>query len=372
MNYEIKDPYHVLYVKLNSNVNTSENNLYLQTYVNNSSTPHSPTYVPINNTNPYTFKIKHSDYQIGDVITNIRVLFTSTNPIPLYDLHEGVSILVDGAESYVKKAENDEVILDGQGNPIMENVVKNSQFAINFDNEGEHTVQAIYKGNSSLGIALSDKITLVAEQKVDPNPSPQPGNYKLEITKMPNSMKYMSEVFWQFKLTKGGQVVGGKTVEKITPRNIWSDTDGNADGLYEVKTPSVSILKQWNVGTYTVGARFYHQTDPDSDKSVICSVWKKDFKITKNTPRLSGTQPASGKKGYAKFYLRYPALKGVADTDLGIANAKVTIKVGGKKYTKTTDSKGMVKLYRNSTKKATYKVSWAGNKNLNKVSKTFS
>ena len=370
MNYEITDLYHQLIILLDSQLqNTGD--IYLQTFVNGSSAPYR-SYVVENNSNPLKFIIKHSDYSVGDVITDVKVVLTKNSGIPLYSLNEGITILVDGVEAKVEQVTNGAVVLDEDDNPLLVDEVTSPQFAIKLPNNDAHTIQAVYKGNEEIGVKFSDKLTIVPEQRQESGSGGELiGNYVLKIIKMPKTMKYMSEVDWQFQLTKGGELISGKTLEKITPRNIWSDTDYNKDGIYYVKTPSLDKLKQWNVGKYKCGARFYHYDDPNTDKSIVCQVFQ-DITITKATPRLEWKQVPNGTKGYVYFYLRYPKLSGFTDSQLGIEGAKLKIKVGGKTYNKTTNSSGAVKIARNTKKYTSFKVSYAGNKNLNKISKTFS
>jgi len=370
LNYQIKDPYHQLIVKLNSNIkyDPPNNNIYLKCYVNDSSTAHSPSYIPLTGILPLTFRIRHSDFQVGDVITKIQLEFTGSS-IPLHALNEGVSVLIDGKTTQVELVQNNssQPSKDTDDNIIMVDTVTTNRFGVNFADSNEHTVQAIYKGNSALGVGLSNKLTLKPEQQA-PTVS-NLGDYKLEIIKMPSTMKYMSAVDWQFKLTRGGEPVGGKTVEKVTPANIWSDTDYDKDGIYKVKTV-IASLPSWNVGKYKCGARFYHQQEPNSDKTIVCSVFQ-NLEITKNTPRITKTVTQTGTKGKVRFKLLYPAIDGISDSDLNIPNKKLTIKVGGKTYNRTTNEYGNVNMTTDTSKAKTFKVTFAGDKNLNKLTKSF-
>ena len=54
-----------------------------------------------------------------------------------------------------------------------------------------------------------------------------------------------------------------------------------------------------------------------------------------------------------------------------MANKKVTIKVGSKKYIKTTNSNGHVYLMINNKGHFKYKVIYMGDDNLNAIARTF-
>ena len=116
MNYEITDLYHQIIIKLNSNLTIGQSNsIYLKTYINQGSAP-ALTSVPIS-TNPITFRVKQSEFNIGDRITKM-VVELSGSSIPLYNLNEAISVLVDGDETEVDLAENGTSLVDSDNNRI--------------------------------------------------------------------------------------------------------------------------------------------------------------------------------------------------------------------------------------------------------------
>lgn len=362
----IVDKYHKLKITLVTKLK-NRSSLYLSVYKDSHGDDvwvHD--YVPTVNGDICTFSIDFKDswFNEGDVITKILAGITGT--YNLYDLHEGVSILVDGSESNVKLVNNGDVVLDDNDDPVYVENVTNPQFALNFADNEAHTVQAVFKGNKEIGVAVSDPIILQAEQRPEVSPQEEPlsGTYVLEITKMATSMKYMEQPDWQFKLSKGGQLCDGKTVEINFPygeggyNGISSMTTKN--GYINIKSRGLGDLKKWEVGKYKICGRFYHYDEIENNKKVLTQVCK-EITIKKNNPKIAFK--AAGSKGKnARFTLQDP--QGQA-----MANKKVTIKVGSKKYIKTTNSNGNAFLAVNNKGKFTYKVTYGGDKNLN--SKTF-
>lgn len=372
----ITDQYNQITVKINTTLQ-NYNNLYLQTYINNSTTVHSPSYIGTYNDGILTYTIPFSDYEIGDVITNAKLVLNGTTNI--YDLKEGVSVAVDGEEIRPFSASNSSTIetttttIDGE--QITSNVqldtVKQQYFGLIFEDNNEHTVQAIFKGNKSLGVALSDVIPVTPTQIIDPNPSDNTpvGNYLLTVVKSVKTMTYMADVDFKFKLTKGGEIVSGKTVEVDTPSGVTYSAD-TVNGIRTVKIDKEGLssstllnhFRRWNVGTHKVIARFYHYDDPNTTGTVLTSC-KFDLKITKGTPTMTFT--GAGTKGNkAKFKLCDPQ-------GYPLANKKVSIKVGGKTYYKTTNDYGNARLTINSKGYKTYTVKYNGDSNLKSKKWTF-
>lgn len=380
----VTDKYHKIVINLNTDISiTSPQTIALDVYKKNNLDEDTlvGTFTPTATSDGYKFNVPFSDnrFTIGDNLSKFIVKLGGT--YNLYDLHEGISIVVDGAENSVREVLSGEVQYDEYGEPIMIDTVRNPQFALAFNDNELHTVQAVFKGNKELGVAISDKITLQAQQRNDDN-ALVGGKYILEIIRMPKTMKYMEQPNWIWRLTKGGtgvanvdvtdtevttRPVSGRTVELVCPtgntdfNTVYSaQTDSN--GYIHLKSRPVSQLRQWKVGKYKVGAKFYHFQEQEENGKILTEVWRK-ITIEKNDPIISFR--ASGSKGKnARFTLKDP--QGV-----GIANKKLTIKVGSKKYIKTTNSNGHVYLMINNKGHFKYKVGYAGDKNLNKLVKTF-
>lgn len=365
----IKDKYHKLVINLATDINiTSPQTISLDVYKKNNLNEDTlvGTFTPTSTSDGYKFNVPFSDsrFTIGDNLSKFVVKLGGT--YNLYDLHEGVAIVVDGVETSVKEVLNGTVQYDENDDPILIDTVRNPQFALAFNDNELHTVQAVYKGNKELGVAISNKLTLQAQQR-DDGSTLVDGKYILEIVRMPDTLKYMEQPNWQWRLTKGGVGIGGKTVELVYPtgnspfNTIYSGTT-DSNGYVGVETRPAHQLRWWIVGEYKVGAKFYHYDEVEDEDKILTEVWK-TVKIVKNDPKI--TFRASGAKGKnARFTLKDPQGE-------GMANKKVTIKVGSKKYIKTTNSNGHVYLMINNKGHFKYKVIYMGDDNLNAIARTF-
>lgn len=319
-----------------------------------------------------TFTIPFSEHNEGDVLKDFVVGVSATN---ISDL--GVSILVDGVITDVIGATaNNTPMTDENDEYIKVNPVTTQYFALNLTDTDVHTIQAVYGGGKDLGVSFSNELSVSAQQDTNTDT----GNYLLEIINLPKSMTYMADIKWIFRLTKGGVGVNSKTIEVDMPHGaVWShqttsddDFQGeqtDSDGYITVKKPSftgtdgatnLANYRKWKVGTYTIQARFY-----DYDQEPIVTVCKVSQKITikKGNPNIK-FKGASKKGKQAQFKLVDPQGQ-------NLPNKKLTININGKPYNKTTNSSGNVWITINKKGYQKYKVTFAGDKNMNKVTKTF-
>lgn len=286
----------------------------------------------------YTFPIPFKDFTIGDEITNITIQ-TNTGK-QLSDLHEGISILVDGKETQT---------------------IHSTDFTAKFTNTNPHTIQAVYKGNDEIGVAFSNKIYIKAEDAV------QMGKYTL-TSNVPKTFKYMDTPDWTWTLKLNGTPVPNKTIEKVLPSTTYSsDTDGedktDTVGQVHQGLPKLNVLAKWIPGTYTIIANFYHYNDPQDLENKTLIQCKNKLTIVKNTPTLTFT-PSAGKGKKMKFTLKDP--QGQA-----MPNQKIDLKVNGKSYLKKTNSEG--KCFFKTNVKGRYKgaATFIGNKYYNMKSIKF-
>lgn len=367
----IKDIYHKIVIKLATDINiTSPQTIGLDVYKKNNSNQDVlvGTFTPTNTDYGYIFNVPFSDnrFSIGDNLSKFVVKLTGT--YNLYDLHEGISIIVDGTETNVKQVLSNSIQYDENDNPIMIDIVRNPQFALTFNDNEKHTVRAVYKGNKELGVAVSEPIILQAQQRDEEHSDTSPtGKYQLKIINIPYTMKYMETPNWTWRLTKGGVGVEGKTIEILLPDsggayNSISSRESDANGYIFVGNTNPSQLAKWIVGKWKLGAKFYHYDEVEDEDKVITEVWR-NLTIIKNNPKIS-FRKAGAKGKNVTFGLKDPQGQ-------GMANKKLTIKVGSKKYIKTTNSKGIVYMAINNTGHLKYTVTYNGDKNLNKITEKF-
>lgn len=300
-----------------------------------------------------------------DIYNNTPCIFTlsGTNDI----VSEGILILIDGEVSDVISVSNGEAVKDNDDNYVTESVVTSDSFAVIFPDNKQHSIKAVYRGNSTKHIAYTENINIVPLQYESSDPNDEvTGNYELTVNNIPKKWEYMSKVDWSFKLTKGGVPVANKTVEIDLPNgNVASaetplELKSDSTGIIPINTPSLpsklNPFRNWTVGKKVVRARFYHYDEPNDDKVVLTSA-SQSVEITKGTPKLKFT-PADTKGKNAKFMLQDPQ-------GYGLANKKLSISVnGGKAITKTTNSKGNVSITINKKGHMNYKIKFVGDSNL--------
>ena len=104
MSYIVKDKYHKLTIKLKTKLQNYLN-IYLDAYVKGRNNPYSLVPTVSDNddgTKTLTFELQNKNYNIGTEFVSFKAVLRGTHN--LIDLNEGISILIDGNESRVKKA----------------------------------------------------------------------------------------------------------------------------------------------------------------------------------------------------------------------------------------------------------------------------
>ena len=356
MSYIVKDKYHKLIINLTTKLQ-NYSNIYINAYATGVNSPYSlvPKTIADNEDGTHTlsFELRNKDYEVGTEFTSFKAVLGGTHN--LVELNEGVSILVDGNESRVQEAsiKNGEgtVIRDKEGNIKYTNNLKRDAFALIFSDNKAHTIQAIYKGNDEIGVAVSDKIYIKAKQAVDM------GYYTL-TSNVPKTFKYMDTPNWTWTLKRGGTPVPNKTIEKVLPTATYSSDTNRKGQVHQGLPTSLSVLAKWVPGTYTILANFYHYRDVHSlDKKILVQC-RNTLTIVKNTPKL--VYVASEGKG-KKFALALRDPQGQA-----MPNQNISFTVNGKKYTKKTNSKGNVWFKTNVKGRYKGSATFAGNKYYNK------
>ncbi|MBP5421664.1 MAG: hypothetical protein J6Y78_04380 [Paludibacteraceae bacterium] len=326
MAYVIHNNYGMINIQLTSNI-TSALSL---SYTRNGTAQSSITSTVTDGVHKWSIPL--NQYSLGDTLDNFTV---STTNKYLWELDEGITILVNGEEY---------------------DTIHSNTFPITFDKADKYTIEAVYCGNDLLSMSSTGKTTFQVTQPPTTEESQISGNYTLEfVNKNISSMTYNDNTRIEFVLKKGGHPVRGKTVEKVTPNNIFS-SDTNKDGIVGFNNTG------YNAGKYKIGAYMYDYQDRE-DKKIVDSTYK-TITIKKANPKI--THSSSVQKGKTMWiYFR-------DNTSQRIKNEKVQVYINNKLYNKTTDKNGNVGIKMNNTGTFKFKVVYKGNKNLNAKTETFS
>lgn len=259
------------------------------------------------------------------------------------------------------------LLLDGM---IVEELT-NTSFTKVFEEYGNHKIQLVYEGDDTHEYCYSKPIVFVFENQSNSSSGngantkeTDSGNYKLAFTnKNLSTVEYNDNTEIQFRLTKNGQGVSGKTIERVTPNHIYSkDTDSKG---------YVSFFnKEYPVGKYKIGAYFYDLQDEDKDGKTLYSTYKW-INIVKRTPyfNLYRNNVSYDNQIFKKGDILKIKLK--SDKDTVIPNASIIIYRGGKATKYTTNKYGNVNIKMDKLGMYKYKVVYAGDKNHKKTSKSF-
>jgi len=281
----------------------------------------------------HNWTVPMSNYSVGDVLSAFTISTSAKKP---WELEEGVTILIDGAEY---------------------DTIHSDNFKYTFDKADKYTIEAIFKGNDVLAMSTAGKQTFQVTQPTTTNPSPNPpsGKYLLEfVDKSLKTLTYNDGKNIEFRLTQGGHPVKGKTVEKVTPKSILS-SDTNKNGIVSFTNTG------YTAGTYSIGAYFYDYQD-SSDKKIVDKVYK-TITIKKAEPNIThNTVTTKGQNLY--IYFR-------DNKNNRLPNEKVPIYINGKLNSKKTDKNGNVVIAMNNKGNFKFKVAYKGNKNLNKKTVSF-
>lgn len=358
--YKTVDQYHRLVVKLHTTIKTTSN-IKLDVYEENDDNPitYSNTSTTLDDgSKELTFIVPHENYDPRTVLDKFIVRLQGT--YNLFDLNEHISVLVDGEDSYVGKVTSNNPVYDSKGNLVMVTPLSTNKFALIFKDNNPHTIQAVYKGNEEIGVAISNTLMITPVQpSQDQGQSQDDGRYVL-TQQIPSEMKYLETPNFRWKLTKGGAPAPNKVIERIVPNAVWTATT-NRNGEVMLRFGSdISALYSWTVGTYKIGGQFFHYNEQDpTDKTVVSECWS-TLKIIKNTPTLVFI-PAGTVGWTTQFKLLDPQGE-------PMPNRKITIRVGSQTYTKTTDSVGKVYLRINRRGNFKYTATFNGDNNYNAVS----
>ena len=357
MSYLISDLHHNLLLKLNTD---STNTLSLKTYVNGSTTAHSPTYTKdstLSTDNVTVFKIPHSDYSLNDTITKFELV--SANNTPLYQTNEGVIVLLDGEEIDTGKVTTsggtDTLVKDDNGAMVTEEQLSNNKFYLQFGESGEHDIQAVYRGNDSIAMAMTDKVHFKVSQPPlnEEGSLANDGKYVLSFVEANTpTLRYGKGATVSFRLTKGGVPVPNRTIQRQFPNGSVGTATTDDKGIVSMDIPS-----NLDAGKYKIGAFFY-----DSSTGKLVTSTYRDIVVEKVTPTLTDNFNDTGvfvKGSTYKAVLKYNGKP--------LQNTKVQLQVNKDKITKTTSSYGVITYGFKSKGTYNIKVVYKGNTNINAV-----
>ena len=351
MSYTVTDEYHILKFRLITEIPTLSNSLYLYVFKqgNTSATTPDQIYTCYSfdtidyGKYEYTFHVLSSDFDIGDVLNRFVMVHDDVNQtVPIWTTDEGVSIFVDG-EFYKNIHEN--------------------HFDLKFDNSEVHTVQAIYQGNNQNRMSYTPLKTYRVKQHDEDGGGggKLTGKWSLKFNN-PSVLKdlhYNDNKKIQFKLTRGGQAVGGKIVEIITPRGSIFTATTNSKGIVYLKN------HDFNAGKYKFGA---YMVDENLKKYAsgykTATIKKNDVDITHSSKKLY-----SKSKAYLKMKRVYIRL--LNNRGNPMKNTKLTVYQNKQTKSLKTDKDGYIKI---DCKTGThnFKIVYAGSKNYNKKTEKFS
>lgn len=307
----------------------NKNYLHLNLYKNDSSSSFKTLDVASYDDTSVTFQIKYSFFNVGDTLTGVRCVYTGSKQ--LYDLNEGVTLLIDGEE--------------------VANIHSNT-YTYDSDSlkQGEHTIQAVYQGSDSLTMVATEPKTFNMTNTT------QNGQYKLEfVDDKLKTLVWGDGTNIKFRLTRGGVPVANKTVEIIPPKGgePWSaDTDSNGLVGFTNSNPN------FKVGDMKIGAYF------NESQTLYAKVYK-DITINKASAKIVVDTSSTYHKGdYLKIKFR-------DNLNNDLTNEKVTVYVNGHPHTRKTTSNGnfLIKLKNATTYK--FKAVFLGNNTTKKTESNF-
>ena len=306
------------------------------------------------------FTVLLNQFNIGDELKEFTV-YASSSSTNIWNTQEGVRVLINGVESNVYPMVGNNIeteTIDGETREKYVLDLHRSRFALRFENQGDYTVRAVYRGNATTEMSYTDPLTYHIKQPVGSGGSTPSGVYTLEfVDKTLSSLVYDDKSVVQFQLKRGGNAVSGKTIEMAVPNGQVLSKDTNANGIVSFTNSG------YDCGSYKIGAWFVDQSDEDSNGRKVVSTYK-DIKIKKATPYFTNTASPITKGSYVQIKLR-------DGNGVNIANKKITVYVNGKPSTIKTNNSANVWIKLNSTGTHKFKAVWSGNKNFNSCTKSF-
>ena len=246
----------------------------------------------------------------------------------------------------------------------------NTGLSHTFDESRPYEVSAVFVGDDNRSFAVAETVTIMplqinpSEEESDDDeqeeggtiqcPKPANGKYVLEIIKCKSKMAYRGGEDIIFRLTRGGKPVCGETIE-ITDFKYTNTELTDKDGYVRIKnTHAISTPAK-----YKIGAKYYKN-------SVLVTKVYKDVEIVKSNVTWECYHYASTVGSNASF-----RIYNSHNSNIPLANTKVTVYIDGQAYTKKTNDKGQVAWKINKKGNKKYKCTFGGNKYYRKGEASF-
>lgn len=224
-----------------------------------------------------------------------------------------------------------------------------------FKTKGLHTIQVVLVADNLIAFSDIKNISIknVKPQSAGTSDSGKTINandtYKLEFLNKVDSVKYMDNHLFEFKLTKGSNPVSGETIEMVLPDGSVGTGVTNSKGIASFRNNNTAFT----VGTYSIGGRYYY-TPTGRDRQILLQDFK-EVKIEKNTCWIYTT--LAGRKG-GRFTAKIMDWQGNP-----YKNKRVILYINGAKNVKTTSEYGYIWHDIGAKGHYTYKVQYLGDEN---------
>ena len=345
MSYTITDEYHILKFNLVTDIPPQDNSLYLFVFKEDNTSPTTPDetytyyryYTLPNNQFEYEFHVLSSDFDIGDVLNRFIMVHDNVNQsVPIWTTGEGVTVFIDG--EYYK-------------------TIHSNNFKVTFNNSKVHTIQAFYQGNNQNRMSYTPLKTYRVKQHDEPSSGGDEeirGKWSLKFNN-PSVLKnlhYNDNKYIQFKLTKGGQPIGGKTIEIIEPSGGLATKTTNSKGIVQLKNHG------YNAGKYKLGAYMVDNQHKYATAYKDATIKKNDVKMEHSSSKLYSRTTG--------LYLKTVRTKVRLLNNRGnpMKNAKLTVYHNKQTKSFKTDKNGYL-VIDCKTGTHNFKVVYSGSKNYN-------
>ena len=365
MSYEIKDQYHMLVITMQTQITDGMGGtIELQVWksTNHSSNPskryEAVSYKQVDNDWFYEFNVPNNDFNDGDVLDKFVIEYTGQGGatqlegVALWDTNDGVAFMLDGEQ--VDEIHTEDTMLDTTY------YKQYGYYKVKFENEGNHSVQAVYSGSRNTKMAYTTLERFIVKDTSSGggggSSAPIKGGYKLVVNnpQVLKNLVYGDKKKIYFKLTQNGQPVS-RTIEIMNPKGSNYTANTNANGL------AVLTNNGFNAGHYKIGAFFVQ------DGRIRAKEYK-DIVIKKNEANLTFSHKAlyNSKNVYQKKHRVYCKLT----NHLGnpIKNVRLSIYHNNQLKQIKTNDKGYVSLDV-GVGRHTFKAVYNGSKNYNKLTK---